>query len=118
MYVLISHDQINESVAALKGVTMPEAHAVQGETLLTAAQRVAMIYRPLIPLLMVLASTPFFPSAFRAGFTLLAQALDLLANAVASAPSAPSTVTASAAATDTTIPDPFTDPSFKAGKDL
>ena len=113
-----THEEIMAALAPLKGVTVPDANAAQGDTLLTAAQRLVMIYRPLIPALMLLASFGFFPAAIRAGFTLLAQALEILASVTPSTTVAsPSSVTASAAA-DTTTTDPSNDPSFKAGKDL
>jgi hypothetical protein len=112
-----THEEIIASLAPLNGVTMPDPNTLQGDTLLTAAQRAVKVYRPAIPLLMLLSSNPFFPASIRAALTLLAQALDLLASATPSTP-APLPVTASAAA-DTTTTDPMsTDPSFKAGKDL
>jgi hypothetical protein len=112
-----THEEIIASLAPLRGVTMPDPNTVQGDTLLTAAQRAVKVYRPLIPALMLVSSFAFFPAPIRAAFTLLAQALELLASATPSTP-APLPVTASAAA-DTTTTDPTsTDPSFKAGKDL
>jgi type IV secretory pathway TrbD component len=122
MFYIATHEEITQSLAALKGVTIPEANALTGETLLSAALRAVRIYRALMPAVLALSVTPFFPASVRAGFTLLAQGMELLATAVTAAasslPSAPSPVIAAAAA-DTTTTDPTsTDPSFKAGKDL
>jgi hypothetical protein len=120
-----THEEITASLAPLHGFTMPDANTLQRDTLLTAAQRLVKIYRPLIPALMLISSFAIFPASVRAAFTLLAQGLDALATVVSatavsstpvsSTPVAP--ITASAAA-DTTTTNPSTDPSFKAGKDL
>ena len=117
MYVVISHEEINNSLAALKTTELPEANAVQGNTLLSAAEFVVKVYRYLIPLVLVLSNTPLLNPSWSAGFTLLAQAIEALQSAVTSATS--SSAAESLASDTTTTTDPTsTDPSFKAGKDL
>ena len=117
MYYFATHEEITESIATLKLVEVTESKSLKADTLLTAAQRVVTVFRALIPLLMALSSSAFFPASWRAGLTLLVQALDVLASVVSATPASP--VTSSLASDNTTTTDPTsTDPSFKAGKDL
>lgn len=117
MFFTATHEEIIASVETLKPFVLPNRESLAADTLLTAAKRVVMVFRPLIPLLMLASSTAIFPASFRAGFTLLTQALDALATVVSVTPATP--VPASLASDSTTTTDPTsTDPSFKAGKDL
>jgi hypothetical protein len=119
MFFNATHEEITASVETLKPYVLPHRESLTADTLVTASKRVITIFHPLIPLLMLVSSTALFPASWRAGFTLLTQALDALATVV-SATTPASLVTASLASSDgTTTTDPTsTDPSFKAGKDL
>jgi hypothetical protein len=117
MFFVATHEEITESIATLKRAGVTESKSLTADTLVTAAQRVVTVFRALIPLLMFLSSSALFPASWRAGLTLLIQALDALATFVSQTPASPAT--ASLASDGTTTTDPTsTDPSFKAGKDL
>ena len=119
MFAFAKHEEITASVETLKPYVLPHRESLKADTLVTASQRV--VFRPLIPLLMMVSSSAIFPASWRAGFTLLVQALDALATVVSATPAGPvSPVTSSLASSDgTTTTDPInTDPGFKAGKDL
>ena len=122
MFWFATYKQIDSSIATLDVAGLTNVNSVQPPTFMDRVQRVVTVYRPLIPLLMVLSNVPFFPASWRAAITILVQALDALASSVPVTPGVPvapgSPVTASATS-DTTTTDPLgTDPSFKAGKDL
>lgn len=121
MYYFAQHEEITSSVETLKPFVLPNRESLKADTIVTASQRVVTVFRPLIPLLMLVSSSAIFPASWRAGFTLLVQALDALATVVSGTPAAPvSPVTSSLASSDgTTTTDPTsTDGGFKAGKDL
>jgi len=117
MFSFAKHEEITASVETLKPFVLPNRESLKADTVVTAAQRVVAVFRPLIPLLMLLSSTALLPASWRAGITLLVQALDALATVVSLSPASP--VTASLSSDGTTTTDPInTDPGFKAGKDL
>jgi hypothetical protein len=117
MFFNATHEEITASVETLKPYVLPHRESLTADTLVTASKRVVTIFHPLIPLLMLVSSSGVFPASWRAGFTLLTQALDALATVVSATPASP--VIASLASSDGTTTDPTsTDPSFKAGKDL
>jgi hypothetical protein len=120
MYYSATHEEIVNSAATLNAAAFPEPTSLNGETLVTASRRVVAIFRPLIPFLMSLSSTQYFPAVLRAGLTIFIQALDVLTTVVSLTPASPvSPATESLASDGTTTTDPTsTDPSFKAGKDL
>jgi hypothetical protein len=120
MYYFATHEEIINSAATLNPAAFPEPASLNGETLVNAARRVVVIFRPLIPALMTFSNVQLLPAVLRRGVTMLIQALDVLAAVVSVTPASPaSPVTESLASDGTTTTDPTsTDPSFKAGKDL
>ena len=118
MYAFATHEEITKSVETLKPYVLPFRESLTADTIVTASRRVVAVFQPLIPLLMLLSTSAFFPASWRAGITLLVQALDALSAVVSVTSSSPATATLASDGTTTTTDPTSTDPGFKAGKDL